>query len=77
MGADTPFTGIMLEHYADGMFRRWHENGVLSEQIQFVADQPEGESLAYFPSGYLKARVVMKEGQPVEQKFWQDGEFKP
>ncbi len=59
-----------------GTFRQWHENQVLSEQVEFVQDQPEGASVAYFPSGYLKARVLMRGGKPVEQTFWKDGEKK-
>jgi antitoxin component YwqK of YwqJK toxin-antitoxin module len=67
----------IVEGKLQGPFRRWHENGALAEQVEFVADQPEGLSLSFFPSGYLKARVVMKEGKPLEQKFWKDGEMKP
>jgi antitoxin component YwqK of YwqJK toxin-antitoxin module len=58
------------------VFRKWHTNGVMSELVEFVADKPEGTSTAWFPSGYLKARVILKDGKPVEQKFWQDGEYK-
>ena len=138
-GSTTPFTGLMVEHYADGTlrsrstisngllhglsqgwhtnaqlqvsehfqqgishglrtkwypggakqseativdgklngpFRQWHENGALSQQAEFAEDQPKGVSLAYFPSRYLKARVVMQDGQPIEQEFWKDGEKK-
>jgi antitoxin component YwqK of YwqJK toxin-antitoxin module len=60
----------------NGTFRRWHENGAVSEQAEFVADKPEGVSVSYFPSGYLKARVVMKDGKAVEQNSWKDGEKK-
>ena len=60
----------------NGPFRKWHENGTLSEELEFAAGQPEGISLAYFPSSYLKARVVTKQGKLVEQEFWKDGEKK-
>ncbi len=60
----------------NGPFRQWHENGALSQQVDFADDQPKGLSLAYFPSRYLKARVVMQDGQPIEQEFWKDGEKK-
>ncbi|MBI1840372.1 MAG: toxin-antitoxin system YwqK family antitoxin [Verrucomicrobia bacterium] len=67
----------IVEGKLEGPFRRWHENGALSEQIEFVADQPDGVSISDFPSGFLKARVVMKTGKLVEQTFWKDGERKP
>ena len=64
-------------HIADGKlhgtFRKWHENGILSERAKFVGGQPEGVSLAYFPSGEKKARVVMRNGKPVEREFWKEG----
>ena len=59
-----------------GTFRQWHENGMLSEQVEFIADRPEGLSVAYYPSGFLKARVTMRDGKPTEQTFWKDGEKK-
>lgn len=59
-----------------GTFRKWHENEALSEQAEFVQDRPEGLSMSYYPSGYLKARVLMREGKAVEQTFWKDGEKK-
>lgn len=67
----------IVEGKLNGPFRRWHENGVLSEQVEFVADQPQGISLSYFPSGSIKARVVMSGGKMVEQTFWKDGEKQP
>jgi antitoxin component YwqK of YwqJK toxin-antitoxin module len=58
----------------DGPFRKWHENGRLSESVQFTNGQPAGISLAYFPSGFLKARARLEAGKVVEQGFWKDGE---
>jgi antitoxin component YwqK of YwqJK toxin-antitoxin module len=55
--------------HANGTFRKWHPNGILSEQAEFVADKPEGTSTAWFPSGYLKARVTLRDGKTVEQTF--------
>lgn len=58
----------------NGIFRRWHETGRLAEQIELRDDQPHGESLAYFPSGCLKARVRMEAGKVVSREAFQDGE---
>jgi antitoxin component YwqK of YwqJK toxin-antitoxin module len=58
-----------------GLYQRWHENEVLSEQVELVEGEPEGVSLAYYPSGHLKARVLMQQGKPVEQQFWEDGQY--
>ncbi|MEQ2007850.1 MAG: toxin-antitoxin system YwqK family antitoxin, partial [Limisphaerales bacterium] len=58
----------------NGSFRRWHENGKLAEQIDLLDDQPHGESLAYFPSGFLKARVRLERGQVVNRETFKDGE---
>lgn len=60
----------------NGPFRKWHENGSLSEQIEFDHGEAEGTSVSYFPSGCLKARVVMKDAKPIQQEFWKDGEKK-
>jgi antitoxin component YwqK of YwqJK toxin-antitoxin module len=55
----------------------WHENGVLGEEVQLRAGQPEGLSRAWFPSGCPKAEVTLKDGQIVQQQFWKDGERPP
>ena len=68
--------GKIVDGKLNGPFRKWHENGILSEQLEFAANQPEGISFAWFPSGSLKARVAMKRGQPIEQEFWRDGDKK-
>ncbi len=59
-----------------GTFRRWHENGQVSEVIEMSDGIADGISRAYYSNGFLKARVQMKDGEAVEQKFWEDGEFK-
>ena len=58
----------------NGIFRRWHENGKLAEQIELRDDLPHGESLAYFPSGFLKARVRLENGRAVSRESFADGE---
>lgn len=58
----------------NGTFRRWHENGKLAEQIELRDDQPHGESFAYFPSGFLKARVRLEAGKVLHRESFQDGE---
>jgi antitoxin component YwqK of YwqJK toxin-antitoxin module len=57
-----------------GTFRHWHPNGALAEHVQFSNGQPEGMSLAYFQSGFLKARARLEAGKVLEQQFWKDGE---
>ena len=66
----------IVDGQINGVFRKWHENGVLSEEFELVANQPEGLSVAYFPSGFLRARAAMKNGKPIQQEFWMDGEKK-
>ena len=58
----------------NGTFRRWHENGRLAEQIELRDDQPHGESVAYYSSGFLKTRVRMDRGQPTGTESFKDGE---
>jgi antitoxin component YwqK of YwqJK toxin-antitoxin module len=58
----------------NGAFRRWHENGQLAEQIELRDDLPHGESLAYFPSGCLKARVRLADGKVLATENFKDGE---
>ena len=38
--------------------------------------QPEGLSQAYFPSGFLKSQVALRNGKVVDQQSWNDGEYK-
>jgi antitoxin component YwqK of YwqJK toxin-antitoxin module len=56
--------------------KSWTEAGSLAEQIEFAGGQPHGLSLAYYPSGFLKARLSMEQGKVLEKKFWPDGEQK-
>ena len=64
----------IVEGQFNGPFRKWHENGVLAEQVEFIDGQPVGVSLAYFPSGTIKARARLESGKIMEQRFWKDGE---
>lgn len=59
-----------------GPFRRWHENGVLAEDVMMQEGQPHGLTLSYYPSGHLKAQVRLDQGKVVEQRFWNDGEYR-
>jgi antitoxin component YwqK of YwqJK toxin-antitoxin module len=60
----------------EGLFRRWHEDGALAEEIPMKAGQPDGLARSYFPSGFLKAEARLRDGQVIEQHFWNDGEHK-
>lgn len=66
----------IVEGQLHGSFRRWHENGGLAEELELRQGQAEGISRAFYPSGFLKAKVDLQNGKPVEQQFWEDGEFK-
>jgi len=48
----------------------------MSELIEFTGDKSEGLSVAWFPSGCLRAKVRLQDGKPVEQAYWKDGEAK-
>jgi len=58
----------------EGVFHRWYENGVLAEEINLRAGNPDGRARAFYPSGCLKAEAQMKDGKPIAQKQWADGE---
>jgi antitoxin component YwqK of YwqJK toxin-antitoxin module len=64
---------MIVDGELHGLFRRWHENGVLAEEVQFVHGIPDGDSVAYFPSGNLKARVTLQTGKILTQNFYTDG----
>ncbi|MBI4325504.1 MAG: hypothetical protein HY674_09600 [Chloroflexi bacterium] len=57
----------------EGLFRRWHENGSLAEEIPMKTGQPDGLAWSYFPSGFVKAEARLRDGQVLEQHFWKDG----
>lgn len=67
---------LVADGKLEGTFRSWHENGRRAEEIGLKDGQPDGPSKAYFPSGFLKSQVTLRHGAVVEQKFWQDGEYK-
>ena len=58
----------------EGVFHRWYDNGVLAEEINLRAGNAEGLARAFYPSGCLKAEAQMKDGKPIDQKQWADGE---
>ena len=58
----------------EGTFKRWHENGKISEEVEMRGGNPNGTSVAYYPSGSLKSRARLDDGKVIEQKFWKDGE---
>lgn len=64
----------ILRGKLSGTFRRWYEDGKLAEQIELRDDLPHGESLAYYPSGCLRARVQMEAGQIINRESFKDGE---
>ncbi len=66
----------IVEGKLHGTFRRWHPNGVLAEKTEMKRGQANGVSIGFFPSGYVRARVVLEDGNVVEQEFWQDGEMR-
>ncbi len=59
-----------------GVLRRWHPNGVLAEKTEMKEGEASGVSMGFFPSGYVRARVLLENGDPVEQKFWEDGDVR-
>ena len=67
---------IIVRGNIQGAFRRWDEQGTLTEEIELKGGQPDGLSKAYFPSGFLKTQVTLQNGKVVDQKFWKDGEYK-
>jgi len=68
--------GEIVDGKFHGTFRRWTETGSLAEQVEFTDGQPDGLSLAYYPSGFLKARIFMDKGKVLEKNYWPDGEQK-
>lgn len=57
-----------------GTFRRWDDQGLLAEEVEMSYGQPDGLSLAFYPSGFIKAEAMMRAGKVLEQRFWKDGE---
>jgi antitoxin component YwqK of YwqJK toxin-antitoxin module len=59
------------------MFRRWYPDGGLAEEIPMNEGQPDGVSMAYHPGGFLKARVVLRKGEVLEKKYWDEKDRMP
>lgn len=57
-----------------GVFRSWAADGSHAQVIEMKDGQPDGLSLAFYPSGFLKAEVRLHDGQVVQSRFWRDGE---
>ena len=67
---------IIVRGNIQGTFRRWDEQGTLTEEIELKDAQADRLSKAYFPSGFLKTQVTLQNGKVVDQKFWKAGEYK-
>ena len=59
-----------------GGFKRWHENGELAELLNLKNGEPEGESWAFYPSGYARAMARHENGALTHRDSWKDGEHK-
>ena len=64
----------MVQGQLEGLFRRWHANGALAEEIPMKAGQPDGLSRAFYPSGSLQAEARLQAGQVLEPHHWQNGQ---
>lgn len=67
----------ITEGKLNGMFRRWYPDGGLAEEIPMNEGQPDGVSMAYHPGGFLKARVVLRKGEVLEKKYWDEKDRMP
>jgi antitoxin component YwqK of YwqJK toxin-antitoxin module len=56
----------------EGLFTRWHENGKKAAVAHMVAGVPHGVSVAWYPSGARKSRVVLEAGKVVSRQFFDD-----
>lgn len=66
----------IVEGKLHGVFSRWAEDGSLAEVIEMKDGEPHGVSRAYYPSGCVKAEVMLSHGRVLQTKHWQDGEYK-
>ena len=53
----------------EGIYQRWHENGILAERVYLTNGLADGEAASYFPDGSLKASVRLDHGKVVSQHF--------
>jgi antitoxin component YwqK of YwqJK toxin-antitoxin module len=65
--------GRLVGGRQQGDYRRWHENGALAVEAQFKDGEPDGPSYAWHPSGFLQTEALMRQGAPVERRFYEDG----
>ena len=64
--------GQVVDGQWEGLYRKWHENGQLSQQIPMKAGKAHGIAKAWFPSGALKSRVELVEGEPMKKEYFDD-----
>ena len=57
-----------------GLCRKWHDNGLLSEEMTMINGKANGRARSWHKDGSLKAEVLLKMGDVLEQKFWDLGE---
>lgn len=59
-----------------GFYKQWAKTGELVTVARFEEDVPHGESMTFYPSGFLKVKVIMDHGKQIEMKTWDDGQHK-
>ena len=52
--------------------RKW----ALAERVRMRQGQPDGTAESFHPSGFLKARAILRDGRLLSQEHWPDGERK-
>ena len=57
-----------------GLCRKWHDNGLLSEEMTMVDGEAHGKARSWHEDGSLKADVLLDMGDVLEHKFWELGE---
>jgi antitoxin component YwqK of YwqJK toxin-antitoxin module len=58
-----------------GTFRRWHENGLLAEEVTLEKGLADGVSRAFYPSGFLRAEATLRKGEVINKREWPDGKM--
>ena len=69
-------SGELLDGEFDGVFRKWYANGQVAMEIEMSKEKPDGNSFAWYESGFLKVRALMDHGKVVDRETWKDGESK-
>ncbi len=60
----------IAEGQVHGEFVTWDENGEMTQRIQMAHGQPQGVSEAYYPGGFVRTRVTIKDGTIMAQESW-------